>query len=123
MFLAAGAPVASGIIDSFAHPGRRTTGLSFDDDALSTKRLDLLRQLVSGLHEVGILYAASAGKNRAYERTESTARALGLAVRSWSVGSQEALSSAFQDASDAHVQALDVFAPRPSSMSTPIGPS
>ena len=110
VFLAAGAPVASGIIDSFAHPGRRTTGLSFDDDALSTKRLDLLRQLVPGLHEVGILYAASAGKNRAYERTESTARALGLAVRGWSVGSQEALSSAFQDASDAHVQALDVLA-------------
>jgi ABC-type uncharacterized transport system substrate-binding protein len=42
--------------------------------------------------------------------TERTARAFGLAVRSWSVGSQEALSSAFQEASDAHVQALDVLA-------------
>jgi len=110
VFLAAGEPVSSGIVDSLAHPGRRTTGLSFDDDALSTKRLDLLRQLVPGLHEVGILYAASAGKNLSYERTEGTARALGFAVRSWSVGSQEALSSAFQDASDAQVQALDVLA-------------
>ena len=107
MFLAAGE--ASGIVDSLAHPGRRTTGLSFDDDALSTKRVDLLRQLVPGLHEVGILYTASS-ENLSYERTERTARAFGLAVRSWSVGSQEALSSAFQDASNAHVQALDVLA-------------
>ena len=110
VFLATANPVASGIVDSLAHPGRRTTGLSFDNDDLSTKRVDLLRQLVPGLHEVGILYAASAGKNISYERTESTARAFGLAVRSWSVGSQEALSSAFQEASDANVQAIDVLA-------------
>jgi len=81
VFLIAGSPVASGIVESLAHPGRRTTGLSFDDDALSTKRLDLLRQLVPGLHEVGILYAARAGKNLAYETTERTARAFGLVYR------------------------------------------
>ena len=110
VFLIVGEPVASGLVDSFAHPGRRTTGSSFDNAAISTKRLDLLRQLVPNLHDVGILYAASAGKNFAYERTMGAARDFGLGAQSWPVANLDALGPAFEEASQAHVQALDVLA-------------
>ena len=86
MFLASGDPVSSGIVDSIAHPGGRVTGLSFVDDDLSTKRLDLLRQLVPNLGNVAVLYFSVAGRNSAFERTEKTARALGLEVRGWPLG-------------------------------------
>jgi putative tryptophan/tyrosine transport system substrate-binding protein len=109
VFLASGDPVSAGIVDSFAHPGRRTTGLSFVDEDLSTKRLDLIRQLVPNLGEVAVFYFAVSGKNSAFERTERTARALGLEVRGWPIANAESLDAAFQDVAKAHVQALDVL--------------
>jgi putative ABC transport system substrate-binding protein len=87
VFLAAGDPVSARIVDSLAHPGGRVTGLSFADDDLSTKRLDLLRQMVPHLRDVAVFYASSSRKNTAYERTERTAHALGLEVRGWAIAS------------------------------------
>jgi putative ABC transport system substrate-binding protein len=110
VFLAAGDPVSGGIVDTLAHPGGRVTGLSFADDDLSTKRLDLLRQLVPHLRDVAVIYAASSRKNTAYERTERTAHALGLEVRGWAIAKPDELEAAFQDAVGAQFQAIDVLA-------------
>jgi putative ABC transport system substrate-binding protein len=110
VFLAAGDPVSAGIVDSLAHPGGRTTGLSFADDDLSTKRLDLLRQMVPHLRNVAVFYAASSRKNTAYEKTERTARALGLEVRGWAIAKPDELEAAFQDVVGAQFQAIDVLA-------------
>jgi putative ABC transport system substrate-binding protein len=110
VFLASGDPVSSGIVESIAHPGARTTGLSFIDDDLSTKRLDLLRQLVPNLRDVAVFYAVSSGKNSSFERTERMAHALGLEARGWAITSPDQLEPAFQEVVSARSQAIDVLA-------------
>ena len=110
VFLATGDPVASGLVDSLAHPGGRTTGLSFADDELSTKRLDLLRQIVPNLRDVAVFYAVAARKTISYETTERTARTLGLNIRGWAIAKPDELEAAFQDAVGAQYKAVDVLA-------------
>ena len=48
-------PVASGMVESFAHPGGNLTGISTLNQDLSGKRLGLLREVVPKLSRVGIL--------------------------------------------------------------------
>lgn len=48
-------PVASGMVESFAHPGGNLTGISTLNQDLSGKRLGLLREVVPQLSRVGIL--------------------------------------------------------------------
>jgi putative ABC transport system substrate-binding protein len=53
--IAAGDPVATGLVASLARPGGNITGLSSQTTDLAGKRLELLREIVPGLHRVGIL--------------------------------------------------------------------
>ena len=46
IFLATGDPVSSGLVSSLSHPGSNITGLSFSNDDLSAKRLELLHELI-----------------------------------------------------------------------------
>ena len=48
-------PVATGIVESFARPGRNITGIATLTKELSGKRLELLKEVVPGLSRVGIL--------------------------------------------------------------------
>ena len=48
-------PVGSGMVASLARPGGNITGLSLQSIDLSGKRLELLREVVPGLHKLGIL--------------------------------------------------------------------
>lgn len=110
VFLASGDPISAGLVESFAHPGGRTTGLSFADEELSTKRLDLLRQLVPGLSELAVFYSAAVGRNSAFETTARIAGKMGVQIRAQPVTDLEALDGAFRDAAGAHVQGIDVLA-------------
>src|SRR5262245_40417021 len=49
-------PVATGIVDSLAHPGGNITGLTRLTRELSGKRLELLQEVVPKLSRVGILW-------------------------------------------------------------------
>jgi hypothetical protein len=60
VILASADPVLAGFVKSYAHPGGNITGLSFVDEELAAKRLDLLRELVPNLRDV----ACSGGANR-----------------------------------------------------------
>jgi ABC-type uncharacterized transport system substrate-binding protein len=55
VFSVAGDPVGSGLVASLARPGGNVTGLSVLSTDLAGKRLDLLRELVPGLHRVAIM--------------------------------------------------------------------
>jgi ABC-type uncharacterized transport system substrate-binding protein len=48
-------PVGSGLIASLARPGGNVTGLAINHADLAGKRLALLREVVPGLHRVGIM--------------------------------------------------------------------
>ena len=50
-------PVALGLIDSLAHPGRNFTGITSLQRDLSGKRLELLKEAVPKLSKIGILVA------------------------------------------------------------------
>jgi putative ABC transport system substrate-binding protein len=50
------APVASGFVASLARPGGNVTGLSNLVGQLTAKRLDLLREAVPGLRELGVMW-------------------------------------------------------------------
>lgn len=52
----AGDPVGSGLATSLRRPGGNVTGLTQIGTELTSKRLDLLRQIVPGLSRVGFLY-------------------------------------------------------------------
>ena len=52
----AGDPVATGLVDSLAHPGGNVTGISDDATTLSTKRLELLKEMSPQLRRVAMLW-------------------------------------------------------------------
>jgi putative tryptophan/tyrosine transport system substrate-binding protein len=55
IFAAAGDPVATGLVASLSRPGGNVTGVSNQFPDLAGKRLELLRDVVSGLRRLGIL--------------------------------------------------------------------
>lgn len=78
-------PVTSGAVESLPRPGRNTTGIAFQDSELSTKRLELLRQLVPNLTRVAVIWNRSGGGTDAVEAVEVSAKAMGIAVRAYEV--------------------------------------
>jgi ABC-type uncharacterized transport system substrate-binding protein len=48
-------PVATGLVDSLAHPGGSVTGITLLTRDLSGKRLELLKEMVPAMSRVGIL--------------------------------------------------------------------
>jgi putative ABC transport system substrate-binding protein len=52
-------PVASGLANSIARPGKNVTGLFLDLPELNGKRLELLREVVPGLTRVAVLWDPS----------------------------------------------------------------
>jgi putative ABC transport system substrate-binding protein len=59
VFAVAGDPVGTGLIESLRRPGGNVTGLSIQQTDTATKRLELLREIVTDLHRLAIL--ANAG--------------------------------------------------------------
>jgi ABC-type uncharacterized transport system substrate-binding protein len=55
VFASAGDPVGTGLVASLARPGGNVTGLSVQAVDLAGKRLDLLREAISGLGRVAII--------------------------------------------------------------------
>jgi putative tryptophan/tyrosine transport system substrate-binding protein len=55
IFAVAGDPVGTGIVTSLARPGGNVTGVSLQKTDLAGKRLELLREVVPGVHRLAIL--------------------------------------------------------------------
>ena len=73
-----GDPVAAGLVDSLAHPGRNVTGFSILASDLSGKRLELLKEVVPRLFSVGvILNPANPQPKIELKEIEAAARVLG----------------------------------------------
>jgi putative tryptophan/tyrosine transport system substrate-binding protein len=81
VFALAGDPVGAGLIASLARPGGNVTGLSVQLTDLASKRLEILREVVPGLHRLAIM--ANIGFPDAVlemSEVQSTAKMLGLEV-------------------------------------------
>jgi putative tryptophan/tyrosine transport system substrate-binding protein len=76
-------PVASGLVESLARPGGNITGMSSMAPELSTKRLELLKDVVPKLGRVTVLSnSGNPAAVQALQETRAAAQSLGLTVDS-----------------------------------------
>ena len=79
MFAAVGDPIGAGLVVSLARPGGNVTGLSLQQSDTASKRLELLRDVIPGLHNVAIMANSdNASAVLDMRETLTAARALGL---------------------------------------------
>jgi putative ABC transport system substrate-binding protein len=104
------APVETGFVASLARPGGNATGLTDISPELSGKRLQLLRDALPGLAQVGVLWSPQfAGSALQFQETESAARALGLDLLPFPAPGAEEIDAAFEAAGRGRAQALVVL--------------
>ena len=96
VFVVHGDPIVTGDIQSLAHPGGHITGLSQMHPELSTKQLDLLKQIAPGISRVGVLWnAANPAKLADWRQLEPAARTLGVGLQSFEVRTPADFEGAF----------------------------
>jgi putative ABC transport system substrate-binding protein len=89
-------PVESGLVDSLAHPGGNITGGAAQTAALSTKRLEILKEVVPGLSRVAVLWnAANPALAYPWRQTQAAAGDLAVALRPLEVRDPKDIESAF----------------------------
>jgi ABC-type uncharacterized transport system substrate-binding protein len=97
VFALAGDPIGSGLVDSLARPGGNVTGLSGQQADIAAKRLELLRELVSGLRHLAII--ANIGNPYAVlelGQVQEAARALDLEAVTFEIRRPEDVAPAFK---------------------------
>jgi ABC-type uncharacterized transport system substrate-binding protein len=94
VFAIATNPVGGGLVESLVRPGGNVTGVSDQQADLASKRVELLREAIPGLHRLAIL--ANVGyHDSVFELAdvETTARRLGLRQKSLFHGSKNTLGN------------------------------
>jgi putative ABC transport system substrate-binding protein len=101
-------PVATGLVDSLAHPGGNVTGLSTLAQDLSGKRLELLKEVTPRLSRVGVLRnPQEQAAIIAFKEYEAAAGSLKIQLQSLDVRVPNPdLEGAFQTAAKGRVGAL-----------------
>jgi putative ABC transport system substrate-binding protein len=101
-------PVATGFVDSLAHPGANITGLTRFTRDLNGKRLELLKEAVPKLSRVGVLWCAEIPSSAlAFKEYKAAAPTLNLQLQSLEVREPNPdFEGAFQAAAKGHVNAL-----------------
>jgi putative ABC transport system substrate-binding protein len=110
VFETLGDPIASGLVDSLAHPRGNLTGLAGSSAELSGKRLELLRELVPSLTRIALLVnPANTIAAPIVTQTDNAARTLGIAISVEKVYEPSDLDGAFQAIARARADALFVL--------------
>jgi putative ABC transport system substrate-binding protein len=106
-------PVGAGLVASLARPGGTVTGTAILYAELSTKRLELLKEVVPGLARVGVLWnAANPANASVWRETQVAASALGLVLHAQEVRGAQDFVGAFARTAQEHLPS--VFAARES---------
>jgi putative tryptophan/tyrosine transport system substrate-binding protein len=106
----AGDPVGLGLVASLARPGGNVTGLSYFNEEISGRRLQLLKELVPGLARVGVFRNPLVSVHAIFWReTEAAARKLGLTLQPHEARGPEDFDKAFAALKRDDAQALLVF--------------
>jgi len=101
-------PVATGIIDSLAHPGGNITGVTRLTRELSGKRLELLKEAVPRMSRVAVLWSPDdSGASIAFKEYQAVAPSLKIQLQSLEVRDPNPdLEGAFQAAAKERANAL-----------------
>jgi putative ABC transport system substrate-binding protein len=104
-------PVGAGLVDSLARPGRNITGFSGIEAVLAGKRLELLKETISKLSRVAVLWnPQDLSSAQQWKESRLPAQELGLQLHSMEVSSADKYESAFKEAANARSAALAVIA-------------
>jgi putative ABC transport system substrate-binding protein len=88
-------PVASGFVQSLAHPGGNVTGLSLQSSEIGTKRLEILREAIPGLQHLAVMANAGyPGSARESAAVREAARKLGLTADALDIHRPEDIAAA-----------------------------
>jgi putative ABC transport system substrate-binding protein len=110
-------PVAMGLIESLARPGRNVTGLSQMIPELTGKRLELLKEVVPGLSRLAVVWnpdarfgagprLVSGASPLSWNHIQRPARELGTQLHSLETRSLKDFARVFEDAAKARVGAV-----------------
>jgi putative tryptophan/tyrosine transport system substrate-binding protein len=103
-----GDPVGTGLVDSLARPGGNLTGLATVSPELSTKRLEVIKEVVPKVSRVAVIWNPDGPSGAlSFKEIESAAGAMGMKVQSLGVrGPKPLLEAAFNDAKKQNASAL-----------------
>src|SRR5918995_1302675 len=104
-----GNPVAAGLAQSLARPVHNLTGISYYATELTTKRLELLKEMVPGLSTIGVLANPKVSYLPFEEETKRAATSLGVAVVIFQVREPSDLDEAFRQMKAQGAQAVFVL--------------
>ena len=110
VFAYSGDPVAAGFADSLARPGRNMTGITFMALELSSKRVEVLKELVPQAAQIALLSNPEhAGELAEYRVTEDAARRVGSTITRYLARSPRELPTVFEEIRAARPGAMLVF--------------
>jgi putative tryptophan/tyrosine transport system substrate-binding protein len=97
--------VGDSLVASLAHPGGNVTGRSVYAPELTSKRIEILKEMFPTLAKVGVLWNKNVGPGGQLREAETTGRALGVSIESLPVqipdGLDEVMARAAQVGADA----------------------
>jgi putative tryptophan/tyrosine transport system substrate-binding protein len=92
-----GDPIATGLVDNMARPGGNLTGFTLLGPELSSKRVELLKEIVPTVRCVGVLWGGAAATTGAFEATQAAARDLHIIIESEEVQNADAIAAGIDD--------------------------
>jgi putative ABC transport system substrate-binding protein len=106
---AVGDAVGTGFVRSLAQPGGNLTGLSFQDPDISTKRLEILKEVVPRVTRVAALRHRTSGR-QSLEAMIATAQVLKLKLQIFEIEGAKEFDRTFQAAKESNAEAINVLA-------------
>jgi putative tryptophan/tyrosine transport system substrate-binding protein len=105
-----GDAVASGLVSSLARPGGNVTGLTFFQPELNAKRLELLKETIPDLMDIGVLLNPANQMNEpVLPQVAQVAQSLGIKLHQFNARQPGEFEAAFADMKARHVRAFVVF--------------
>jgi putative ABC transport system substrate-binding protein len=102
-----GDPVASGVVASLARPGGNITGSSFFSQEVEAKRVELLKEAMPHLNQVGILSNPdNASSEPELRAMETVARTIKVGLQQFLVREPSDFNDVFERIEQGHVEAV-----------------
>jgi len=109
-------PVSLGVVESLGRPGGNVTGLCLTSSEVITERLELLRELVPGLHRLAVIVRHDPGLDQKLQDIRRDAQRKGIEALMLEATTGQALELAFMRLRNDRCEALYVA-------SGPLGPA
>ena len=110
VFAIGGDPIAIGLVASLARPGGNVTGVSWLGGELTSKRLELMSELVPHARAIALLVNPNNPQTRMVREMQEAARAKGVQLPILYAGSESEIDAAFASLVQGNADALVVTA-------------